>query len=178
MHTCIALFRGINVGGRNILPMKELVRDLEALGLQNVRTYIQSGNVVFQSPRKLPATFAEKIAMKIEKGHGFKPRVVVLDEADLQRAIDANPFPGARESPKTLNLFFLAAAPATPDLASLDAARSPTEEFELIDRVFYLHTPDGFGTSKLAERVERSLGVPATARNWRTVLKLAEMAGA
>ena len=90
-------------------------------------------------------------------------------------AVSRNPFPATDEQHKTLHFYFLESAPPHPDLASLDALKSATEQFTLIDSVFYLHAPDGIGRSKLAVKVERALGVPATARNWRTVNKLLEM---
>ena len=175
MHTWIALFRGINVGGKNILPMKELVRDLQSLNLKNVKTYIHSGNVVFQTSRTVSATLGKKIATRIQNRHGFKPHVLILGADELQTAIDANPFPEAESDPKALHLFFLVSVASAPDIESLNDVKSPTERFELTDHVFYLHTPDGFGKSKLAEKIERHLGVVATARNWRTVQKLSEM---
>lgn len=175
MSTWIALLRGINVGGKNILPMKQLVRHLQALDLENVKTYIQSGNAVFQSSQTPSTTLAETIAARIEDHHGFKPRVLILSADALQIAIDANPFPEAESDPKTLHLFFLVSAASTPDLEALSKLQSPTERFELRDRVFYLHTPEGLGTSKLARKVEKLLGVATTARNWRTVQKLWSM---
>jgi uncharacterized protein (DUF1697 family) len=92
------------------------------------------------------------------------------------RAAAGNPFRKAESSPKTLHLFFLAASPGAPDLQSLTRLKSSNEAFELRGKVFYLHTPDGFAASKLRARVERCVGVDATARNWRTVSKLIEMA--
>jgi len=175
MPVWIALFRGVNVVGKNKLPMKELVRDLEALRLRDVRTYIQSGNAVFRSSARTPAGLAETISNAVERRHGFRPRVLLLRPRDLDRAILANPFPEAGADPKSLHLYFLASVPASPDLAGLEEARSATERFEWVDRVLYLHAPDGIGRSKLAARVERCLGVPATARNWRTVLELRRM---
>ncbi len=175
MATWIALLRGINVGGRNILPMKELVRDLESLGLEDVRTYIQSGNAVFRAAGEEPSGLGEKIAATIEKRHGFRPQVLLLAAGELQDAIAANPFPEAEAEPKSLHLSFLAAPPPAPDLEALRAVKSPTERFHLTDRVFYLHAPDGIGRSKLAAKVEKRLGVPITARNWRTVSKLRQM---
>ena len=175
MHTWIALIRGINVGGKNILPMNELVRDLKSLKLENVRTYIQSGNAVFQSPRAISDRFAETIAEQIEKRHSFKPRVLILSADELQIAITQNPFPVAEPDSRKLHLFFLSSVALAPDIKSLSDARSPSERFELIDRVFYLHAPDGIGRSKLAANVEKYLGVPGTARNWRTVQRLSEM---
>jgi uncharacterized protein (DUF1697 family) len=178
MSTWIALFRGINVGGRNILPMKELVRDLEALELEDVRTYIQSGNAVFRSSGEAAADLGARIAAKVEERHGFRPHVLVLSAGQLRDAIESNPFPEAEGEPKTLHLSFLASPAEAPDVASLNELRSPSERFHLTDTVFYLHAPDGIGRSKLAAKVEKLLGVAATARNWRTVRKLRQMAGA
>ncbi len=176
MSTWIALFRGINVGGRNVVPMKELVHDLRSLGLEDVRTYIQSGNAVFRAADGDAAELGATIAVKVEESHGFRPQVLVLSAGELEDAIRSNPFPEAEAEPKTLHLFFLASPPPAPDLDALAAIRSPSERFELTDRVFYLHAPDGIGRSKLAAKAERLLGVAVTARNWRTVGKLLEMA--
>ncbi|MEE2778069.1 MAG: DUF1697 domain-containing protein [Acidobacteriota bacterium] len=176
MSTWIALFRGINVGGHGRLPMKELVRDLEGLGLHDVETYVQSGNAVFSSAVKAPV-LAAQIEDVVEKKHGFRPRVLVLSDQDFRAAAAANPFPAAEEEPKTVHLFFLATACTDPDLAALDRLKLHAEQYLLTGSVFYLHTPKGYASSKLAARVERSLGVPATARNWRTVTKLLELAG-
>lgn len=175
MSTYIALFRGINVGGRNILPMRELVSDLESLDCEDVRTYIQSGNAVFRYSRKSAASLGAKIAKKIEDRHGFRPQVVILDARQLHKAIASNPFPDGEADPKTLHLFFLASPPPAQKLSALNKAKSSTERIHLAGQVFYLHAPDGIGRSKLAAKIEKLLGVPATARNWRTVVKLAEM---
>lgn len=176
--TWILLLRGINVGGRNTLPMRELVRDLQSLDLENVRTYIQSGNVVFESSGKVSPTLEAEIAATIEDRHGFRPQVLLLEIDQLEKAIESNPFPEAEAEPKTLHLFFLASAPEDADLEALAEAGSPTERFHLTNRVFYLHAPDGIGRSRLASNAEKYLGVPVTARNWRTVQKLWEMAKA
>lgn len=176
MNTWIALFRGINVGGHNKLPMAELRDELESLELENVQTYIQSGNVVFQALDQGDGALEDEIAAHIEATHGFRPRVLVLDAQDLRSAMDANPFPEADAEPKTVHLYFLAGRPSDPNLAALEDLRSASERFELADRVLYLYTPDGYGTSSLASSIERHLGVEVTARNWRTVSKLREMA--
>ncbi len=175
MNTFIALLRGINVGGHNKLPMRELVQLLESLGLENVNTYIQSGNVVFQTHQIDRAGLGEEITTAIGRGHGFTPQVMLLSLADLDTAVAQNPFPATDEQHKTLHFYFLEAVPANPDLVSLEAIKTETEQFALIDKVFYLYAPEGIGRSKLAAKVERALGVPATARNWRTVGKLVEM---
>jgi len=175
MGTWIALFRGINVGGNNILPMAKLKSDLESLKLKNVRTYIQGGNVVFDSTAKTAATLAKKISGRIEKHHGFKPQILILDREDLLTAIKLNPFPKAVSDPKTLHFLFLAKPAADADTQALDNAKSPTENYRLTDGVFYLHAPDGIGRSKLAASAEKHLGVVATGRNYRTVDKLLSM---
>lgn len=176
METWILLLRGINVGGKNILPMQELVQDLESLDLADVKTYIQSGNAVFRSSGQASTTLGTRIATRIEDRHGFRPHVLVLSADQWKDAIDANPFPEAEAEPKKLHLFFLAWAPAAPDLEALAKAKAPSERFHLADRVLYLHAPEGIGRSKLAAKAEKLLGVPITARNWRTVQKLWEMA--
>ena len=175
MNTWILLLRGINVGGKNRLPMKALVEDLQSLHLENIKTYIQSGNAIFQTARELSPTLATQIASRIEGRHGFRPQVLLLSAAQLEQAIESNPFPEAVTAPKTLHLFFLTSAPAAPDIAALTAAQTSSEQFLLKGQVFYLHTPDGFGRSKLARTAERFLGVAVTARNWRTVHRLWEM---
>lgn len=178
MHTWVLLLRGINVGGKNVLPMKELVQDLESLNLRDIKTYIQSGNVVFRSSSEVSGTLGAQIATRIENRHGFGPHVLILSADQLKSAIDSNPFPEAEAEPKTLHLFFLASAPSAPDVEALAAASSPSERFHLTERVLYLHAPEGIGRSKLAANAEKLLGVVTTARNWRTVQKLWEMARA
>ncbi len=175
MNTIIALWRGINVGGHNKLPMKELKTVLTQLGLTDVQTYIQSGNVAFRSERTDFPALAEEIKLAIGKSHGFEPQVMLLSLAELATAVSHNPFPATDEQHKTLHFYFLECAPSEPDLAMLEALKADTEQFELIDAVFYLHAPDGIGRSKLAVKVERALGVAATARNWRTVSTLLAM---
>jgi uncharacterized protein (DUF1697 family) len=172
MKTYIALFRGINVGGKNILPMKELVRDLKKFDFQNVQTYIQSGNVIFQSKHKISKDLPARIAAAIEASHGFRPHILLIDSKTFRAAAEANPFVQAESEPKTLHLCFLESKPVRPDFNKLDELKSKTEKYKLIDSVFYLHAPDGIGRSKLAAAVEKNLGVTATGRNWNTVQKL------
>ena len=176
MNTWIALFRGVNVVGANKLPMKQLVLLLEENGCRDVRTYINSGNAIFRSRLSDGGRVERRLADAVSRSRGFKPRVMAVTPRELESAAAGNPFPGANRDPKSVHLFFLAERPEKADLAGLAALRQGGERFELKGRVFYLHTPDGFGKSKLAERTERLLGVAATARNWRTVTTLVEMA--
>jgi uncharacterized protein (DUF1697 family) len=176
--TFVALFRGVNIGGRNMLSMKALQALLEQKGCRDVRTYIQSGNVVFRSSRSSPAGLAKTIKAAISERFGFEPGVFVLKRSDLARAVARNPFPRAVAIPTSLHVFFLSEPPRQVDLKALDAIKADGEAFAVIGQAFYLHTPAGFGTSKLAAKAERILGVEATARNWRTVTTLLEMATA
>jgi uncharacterized protein (DUF1697 family) len=156
--------------------MKQLVGLLESVGCRNIRTYIQSGNAVFQAMELDRLHLAEKISNAIETSYGFKPKVLLLDIKALRKAIRSNPFPEAESEPKSLSILFLAAKPSHPDLQKMAVISTPTERFELKGCLFYLHTPDGAGRSRLAARAEKLLGVPATGRNWRTVCKLMQMA--
>lgn len=174
MSAWVALLRGINVGGHNILPMHELRRLLGELGCTDVETYIQSGNAVFRA-KATKARLGAAIASAIEKNFGFAPRVHVLKAAELQSIVAANPFPAASAAPASLHVWFLAAPAKSADLARLEALRAVSERYVLTPAALYLHAPDGIGRSRLAAAVESSLGVAATARNWRTVGKIAAM---
>lgn len=178
MKIWIAFFRGINVGGNNILPMKELARELSKLNFENVKTYIQSGNAVFRSAEESAERLAAEISKAVEASHGFTPKVLVLSVDQLADAIASNPFPAGEAEPKTLHLHFLASVPKAPDLEALRQVQTATERFHLTDQVFYLHAPDGIGRSKLVAKVERCLGVAVTARNWRTAQKVWDMSKA
>lgn len=175
MPTWIALFRGINVGGKNILPMVELKRVLESAGCENIRSYIQSGNLVVSSSTKSKRLLTGKMLKATEESFGFRPNLVLLSVAEFSSAIQNNPFPVAVAAPKTLHFFFLETQPTSPDLDGIAKLAIPSEQFRLIDKVFYLYTPEGLGTSRLANSAERKLGVYATARNFNTVLAIAEM---
>ncbi len=174
--TYIALLRAVNVGGVASLPTKDLVRLLEKLGVADVRTYIQSGNAVFRTGRKEAARLPARIRAAIGRKLGFAPEVIVLRLEDLEGAIAANPYLEAGAAPASVHLTFLASAPKAPDLAALEKMRKPNERFALKGKVLYLHAPDGVGKSKLAARIERSLGVAGTTRNWRTACTLVELA--
>ena len=167
----IALLRGINVGGHGRLPMEEFRQILGTCGARDPKTYIQSGNAVFRGE-----VSGRSLADAIETAKGFRPGVVVLSAQQLRQAIDANPYSDAIEAPKTLHFYFLSQA-TNIDADAINAIAAPDERWHLGGKVFYLHTPSGFGVSKLAARIERLLGVAVTARNWNTVAKLYEMAG-
>jgi uncharacterized protein (DUF1697 family) len=178
METWIALLRGVNVGGNNKLPMKSLVAELESIGLSDVKTYIQSGNVVLRCPAARASKLGSEIATAISEKFGFEPKVMLINAKELTKAKKANPFPEAVDEMegRTLHFFFLASVPKTVDKDRLEAVRRPSERWQIKGAVFYLHTPEGFGDSKLATQVEKILGVSVTARNLRTVNALLELA--
>jgi len=172
MRSCVILLRGINVGGKNRLPMAELRSVLSDLGCENVSTYIQSGNAVCQFHGKLEALSAQTAAA-IEKKFKFELDILTLDGTLFQKI--AGDFPFVAEDPKCLHTWFLKQAAVNADTERLRELASPTEEFELTPRAFYLHAPEGIGRSRLAAGVEKCLGVPCTARNNRTTAKLCEL---
>jgi uncharacterized protein (DUF1697 family) len=174
LNLYVAFLRGINVGGKNILPMNDLVGILESMGCENVKTYIQSGNAVFRTKESKTKRIAEEIGSKILASHGFRPKVLLLGVSELEEAIINNPF--RTEDGKALHFFFLESTPLKPDLEILENIKSGSEEFRLNKNLFYLYAPDGIGRSKLAAKVEQALGVPATGRNWNTINILIAMA--
>lgn len=176
MKTWIALLRGINVGGRNTLRMSALRETLESLGLARVRTYLQSGNAVFDMAEDDVVALATRIEDSIEADHGFRPQTLILSGTALERTMLDNPFPAATADPASLHVFFLALPAVGFDAAGLESAAAGDERYRLTDRAFYLHAPNGIGRSTLAKEAERLLGVAATARNWRTVVALSNLA--
>ena len=175
MKTWIALLRGINVGGRNRLPMKDLSKIFEAAKCEPVKTYIQSGNVVFKADIRSVSQFGDEISKAIESDYGFRPAIRLVDAKALRTAIASNPFPEAASEPTSLHLFFLEEAPQK---SRVDAARnllSESESIKITGKCLYLHAPDGIAPSKFAKGIDRTLGMSTTARNWRTITKLAEL---
>jgi len=176
VSTWISLLRGVNVGGKNIVKMAELRSMLEAMGFGNVQTYIQSGNCVYDSRKTSGLALSKSIAAQIKKEFGFEPSVMTISLAQLQKAIKQNPYEGRSDDPKSVHFFFLAKTATGADKNALNKMKASTEEFSLKKDVFYLFAPEGIARSKLAAGAEAKLGVPATARNYRTVQKLLELA--
>lgn len=169
MKTYIALFRGINVGGRNLVSMQELVAIMEECGNENIQTCIQSGNVVFSGKSKS----SDRIVNLIAERKGFRPELLVMDVEEFEQAIKNNPFESAEG--KTCHFSFCRNRPETVDENRLNELKSETECFALVGQVFYLHAPDGIGRSRLAANVERCLGVSTTSRNLNTINRLEKM---
>lgn len=175
-RTYIALLRGINVGGK-VLKMADLKDAVAKLGFGNVQTYLQSGNMVFKAAKAGNDELAKRISDAIRDHKSMDVTVMVRDSTAWGRIVSSNPYPQAREFPKTVHTFILDALPDAARLETLKAKEAGREEWQVVDGTLYLHTPDGFGKSVLGGIVERVLKVPMTARNWNTVLALEELAG-
>ena len=176
-QTYVALLRGINVGGRNRLPMDELARSFEQAGCVSVRTYIQSGNVVFAAAPSIALDARESVEATVSARIGADIPIVLRSAADLARVVDENPFLDESHDFRALHVGFLAGKPPQDRVSSLDPDRSPPDELVVSGKEIYLRLPNGMsGTRFTASYVERVLATPATFRNWRTVQNLLKMA--
>jgi uncharacterized protein (DUF1697 family) len=176
--TFVALLRGINVGGKNLLPMRDLVAMFERAGCAEVRHYIQSGNVVFRAAGALAARISQVIAGDIERTFRLSVPVVLRSGKELTAVAKGNPHIADGADPAACHVMFLADAPSKKQCAALDPARSPGDSFVAKGREVYLLCPNGVARTKLTNAYfDSALGTTSTARNWKTVLKLVEMAG-
>lgn len=177
MRTHVALLRGVNVGGHNRLAMADLEGLAAGLGLRDVATYVQSGNLIFTSELDA-STLASSLRRAIAADLGVTCDVVVVSAADLRRAVAANPFPV--DDPKKLHLIFRTDPVDADGAAAVEAAQASARQKGSQDRAvvagatLYLHTPAGLGRSDLAARLGRLKG-GGTARNWSTVTALVEL---
>jgi len=181
MASHVALLRGINVGGKNKVPMAELREVVASLGHTGVTTYIQSGNVLFTTENTDNAQLASALEAAIAAKFGVKSAVVVVSRDELARILEANPYP--TDDPKRVHVVFLGAEPSQELLdrikavESAAAAKGSRDTFTATGTALYLHTPDGYGTSELSEALFRVIGPghknrAATARNWSTATTL------
>lgn len=175
-ETYIALLRGINVGGK-VLKMADLKQAVADLGFEDVRTYLQSGNLVFKAAKASNGELAGRIASAIQSHHAMDVKVMVRTTREWDSVITDLPYPQAEEKPKTVHAFILDDQPDEDRIAKLRIKDAGSEEWTIAGDALYLHTPDGFGKSVLGNLLERSLKVPMTARNWNTVRALKELAG-
>ncbi len=166
----MCLLRGVNVGGRNRVPMAELRELFGRLGFEEVTTYIQSGNVVFAAPR---APRAAVVEAAIRGTFGLAVAAVVRSARQLERAVAAYPYgPEHREA---THLGFLACRPPQAALGRLDVSAFLPERCLVLGEEAFFYLPDGVARTRLIAHVERALGVPLTLRNVRTVTKLVEL---
>lgn len=175
----VALLRAINVGGRNPLPMAELAGIFEAQGCRDVRTYIQSGNVLFRAEPRVLKQLPRSVPAAIEDRFGFAAPVVLRSSAELGRVASAHRLAGRGVDEKALFVAFLSARPDAVKVAALDPRRSPGDVFEVHGSEIYLRfgaTGGAARTRLTVDWFDRMLGVVTTVRNWRTTCTLAELA--
>lgn len=173
----IALLRGINVGRHKRIKMTDLIMAFESIGFENIKTYLQSGNVIFEHNAVDESKIAEEIKAKINETFGFSVNVIIRTDDELENIVSLNPFVGKNgiELDK-LHVTFLTDIPDPEIISNLDINKDETERFESIGREIYLYCPNGYGRTKLTNDVfEKKLNTVATTRNWKTTNKLLEM---
>ncbi len=183
LTTYLLLFRG--VGGATKLPTGPLREALTKAGFKNATTYISSGNALVRSKLSREETIA-KVAALSKKKFGFDKAIFAPTAAEWQAVLDSNPFPKATATPSLLHAALLMGTPIPAAIKALLSVAVEGEQLKVLKdgpterfggySVAYLHTPHGFGTSKLAAKFDKGLGVTNTARNWNTVVKLHELA--
>ena len=170
----VALLRGINVGGKAVLPMKELAAIFQTAGAASVQTYIQSGNVVFEAAE--PEAVVAAVTAEIARVYGYPGRIVLRSADELRRAYAGNPFAEAGAPVETLHVYFLADWPEAKVVKGLDAERSPGDCFVVKGREVFLQLPNGMARTKLTNvYFDSNLKTVTTARNWKTMGKLVEL---
>ena len=175
----VALLRGINVGGKNKLPMADLAAMFREAGCDDVQTYIQSGNVVFRADPALSDGVPSLIGASILSRFGYRIPVITRTAGELHDIVQANPFADAGFEANRLLVFFLPDVPERARVEALDPNRSPGDEFAVLGREVFVHYPNGVARSKLTNSYfDSSLSTTSTARNWRTVTKLLDLATA
>ncbi len=174
MPTYIALLRGINVSGHKQVKMSLLQELFRNLGFEHVQTYIQSGNVIFNSPSSPVSTLAAKVKTVVQKEFGYSVPVLIIPAVDLERVLQNNPFLREKNiDPSKLFVTFLSQAPSKPSLVKLTSIKTGRDRFHSEGNLVYLHCPNGYGGSKLSNNtIEKTLNLEATTRNWKTVNEL------
>jgi uncharacterized protein (DUF1697 family) len=174
----IALLRGINVGGHKKVPMADLRRALEDAGFEDVKTYVQSGNVALSAAETSPAKVGRKVEKAIEDAFGFDVAVVVRSRDEIAALVEDDPLGDVATNPKYRVVVFLAGKLDPERLADIDPKAFAPEAFALRDYEIVMWAPEGQRDSKLVKTLtEKRTGVVGTARNWRTVEKLLDLAG-
>ncbi len=179
LNNSIALLRGINVGGKNRLPMKDLTALFMDAGCSDVRTYIQSGNVLFEAAQALSKDIPSLVSASILNRFGYQVPVLTRTVKEFRDIVQANPFVKAGAEADKLHVVFLADLPDGEQVETLDQNRSPGDEFTVVGREIYLHCPSGFASTKLTNSYfDSRLSTVSSTRNWKTVQKIFELATA
>jgi len=177
LTTFVALLRGINVSGRRAIPMGALRESCKALGLDDVRTYLQSGNLVVRAGGQRPDELAARLRDAIAREFGHEVDVQALSARQWERVVGANPLrpaTGARAS--LYHATFLSSSVPERRFRSLDLPASAGERAMMVGKVIYLYCPNGYGKTKLSNAFfEKAFQLSATTRNWRTILALRDM---
>jgi uncharacterized protein (DUF1697 family) len=169
----LALLRGINVGGKNMLPMKDLVGIFAESGCEAPRSYIQSGNVVFDAAPRVAAEVSTRVAARIADRFGYRTPVILRTADELAAVLAHNPFLVAGIAEEELHVYFLADRPDPRRIEQLDPDCSPPDRFAVHEREVYLRLPDGMARTRLTNAYfDSRLATTSTARNWRTITKL------
>lgn len=178
MQKFIALLRGINVSGKNLIKMETLRSVLQSEGFQHVKTYIQSGNILFDTNDFAEKKQAKKIQEIIKKEFGFEVPVLVLNIKFLNLLVENNPFKNDDSKDKSFwHLTLLDATPSIENLNKIDASKYLPDEFSVRENAIYLYCPSGYGQTKLTNNFwESKLKLRATTRNWKTLEKLIDLA--
>ncbi|SRR6266702_4810341 len=177
MLIIVAMMRGINVVGQKIMRMENLRASFEALGFRRVRSYVQSGNIIFKSTKFPSDNLSKLIEERILSDYDFSVPVFLRTADEVKKIVSGNPFLNEKgiDSSK-LHVTFLSAVPSEAALAKLDTLNENPDQFRIKGREVYLYCPNGYGRIKLSNAAfEKLLSVEATTRNWKTVNKLVEM---
>ncbi|WP_103528343.1 MULTISPECIES: DUF1697 domain-containing protein [Streptomyces] len=173
----VALLRGINVGGARKVPMAGLRQLLADRGYGRVRTLLQSGNAVFTGPEAPTERVTAELEAALADRFGFSVDCLVLTAREWREAVGRCPFPTERIEPTTLHVLFLGGPPADHPIAASDPDRFAPDAFRLGEHEIFVRVPDGLGRSALGRLMAKPWpGGTATARNWRTVVRLRELA--
>jgi uncharacterized protein (DUF1697 family) len=178
MNTYIALLRGINVSGQKLIKMEELRDYLSALGLSDVQSYVQSGNIIFHFDEAPIPEIKKLLENEILKKYGFEVSCLVKKPEDLELIIKNNPFVNSGKNPERNYITLLFELPTSDSIQGLKKVTHPPEEYVLEDDIVYFYSPNGYGRAKMNNNFfEKKLKVPATTRNWKSINKLVEIAG-
>lgn len=177
MQTYIAILRGINVSGQKLIKMADLRAHLVSLGLSNLTTYIQSGNIVFSSKKMATTILEAQIAKNIRNHYGFEVPVIVRSLAEWQEVVERFPFDTSQLDIKRLAVVFFKEQPKHINMEIFQKYVAPQDQLHWFGKELYIYIPGGFGSSKFTNNiVEKKLNCTATTRNWRTTLKLFDIA--
>jgi uncharacterized protein (DUF1697 family) len=176
--TYIAILRGINVSGQKIIKMEVLIQLFIELGFQSVQTFIQSGNVIFQSPTIASEDLESLITKKIEESFGFHVPVIIMEKNELKSIIDNNPYAKIENVDVShLHVTFLSESPVKSNIDKIQNITFENDEFFLDNKSIYLYIKGGYGGTKLSNNFfEGKLKVKATTRNWKTTCELFKLA--